>query len=250
MDFETLKDFIQRRMRMLHVYQPAMIKPLLNEGGHGSLEQVAQALLSHDQSQVEYYEKITKEMPCRVLQNHGIVEPIKEGRRTQGYKLHGAEELTSAQTNELIALCESRISEYIERRGSAIWAHRRQASGYISGTAKYDVLNRAGFHCDLCGVSADEKALEVDHIIPRAKGGTDDPSNLQALCYMCNAMKRDRDDTDLHAVRESFKHRADDCLFCEMPDDRVVDENEMAYLVRDGVPVTPRHSLGYPKTPR
>jgi ATP adenylyltransferase len=46
------------------------------------------------------------------------------------------------------------------------------------------------------GVNAEERALEVDHIVPRNKGGPDDLSNLQALCYRCNAMKRDRDDTD------------------------------------------------------
>ena len=30
----------------------------------------------------------------------------------------------------------------------------------------------------------------MDHIVPRNQGGSDDLSNLQALCFRCNAGKR------------------------------------------------------------
>ncbi|MFO8237528.1 MAG: HNH endonuclease signature motif containing protein [Prochlorococcaceae cyanobacterium] len=32
----------------------------------------------------------------------------------------------------------------------------------------------------------------MDHIVPRNQGGSDDLSNLQALCVRCNAGKRRR----------------------------------------------------------
>ena len=35
-----------------------------------------------------------------------------------------------------------------------------------------------------------QRALEVDHIVPRNQGGSDDLSNLQSLCFRCNAGKR------------------------------------------------------------
>jgi ATP adenylyltransferase len=108
-------------------------------------------------------------------------------------------------------------------------------------------LKRAKFRCELCGVSADTKALEVDHILPRNHGGTDDLSNLQALCYSCNAMKRDRDDTDFRRVKESYEQREKDCVFCEIPKERVFLENELAYAIYDNYPVTSLHTLIIPK---
>lgn len=50
------------------------------------------------------------------------------------------------------------------------------------------VLHEAGWICALCGGEADE----ADHIWPRNLGGTDDLSNLQAVCRTCNARKGDR----------------------------------------------------------
>lgn len=34
--------------------------------------------------------------------------------------------------------------------------------------------------------------LTVDHYIPKAQGGTDDPENLWVLCRACNSAKGDR----------------------------------------------------------
>lgn len=99
----------------------------------------------------------------------------------------------------------------------------------------------------MCGVSADVRALEVDHIVPHSRGGTDDPDNLQALCYRCNAMKRDRDDTDFRGVGESYEQREVGCPFCKMPKDQLVGETELAHAVRDAFPVAPLHTLVIPK---
>ena len=37
------------------------------------------------------------------------------------------------------------------------------------------------------------------------------------------------------------------CLFCEMTEDRIIDRNDLAYVIRDGFPVTPLHTLIIPK---
>jgi len=57
------------------------------------------------------------------------------------------------------------------------------------------VLDRNGFTCQMCGAVAGEPhpydanrktRLHIGHIIDKSKGGTDDPSNLRAICSVCN----------------------------------------------------------------
>ena len=242
MNYVQISDFIKNKMRMSHIYQPVMIKRLLESGGFSHQDEIAKAILQYDEAQLEYYVNITNNMVGRVLRNRGIVE-----RQQKRYSLPGYDDLTKSQISELIALCDYKIGEYIAKRGDKIWAHRNHASGYISGTIRYEVLKRANYRCELCGVSAHIKALEVDHIIPRSVGGSDDISNLQALCYSCNAMKRDRDDTDFRGLKDSYDHREDGCLFCEIDKKRVVVENELAFAIRDKFPVTNLHTLIIPK---
>lgn len=37
------------------------------------------------------------------------------------------------------------------------------------------------------------------------------------------------------------------CLFCEIPPERIIASNELAYAIRDGFPITSMHSLVIPK---
>lgn len=243
MNFEGLKEFLLKHMRMSHVYQPVMIRKLLLEGGEASIRDLAVEILVRDDSQIEYYESIVKNMVGKVLTNRHVVK--RDGKY---YRLELTETPSQTQVSELVAICEAKVEEYEQRRGEKIWSHRAKSAGYISGTVRYEVLKRAQFHCELCGISADEKALEVDHIMPRNAGGADELHNFQALCYSCNAMKRDRDDTDFRAVKTSYLEKPEDCLFCNLPNDRkVLAENSLAYAISDGFPVTEGHALIIPK---
>ena len=60
--------------------------------------------------------------------------------------------------------------------------------------------------CATCGLMPGIKMMEVDHIQPRAKGGSDDLSNLQLLCGPCNSQKHAKDDK---IFRE---HKVDEAL--------------------------------------
>ena len=46
--------------------------------------------------------------------------------------------------------------------------------------------------CRGCQFEFPFKMFEVDHVVPRSRGGTDHPDNLQLLCTPCNRIKGDR----------------------------------------------------------
>ncbi len=54
---------------------------------------------------------------------------------------------------------------------------------------RYEVLRRDNFTCRYCGAKAPDVALTVDHVVPVALGGSDDPSNLVTACGPCNSGK-------------------------------------------------------------
>ena len=223
-----------------------MLKVLLENNSEASIEQIASALLSYDQSQVEYYGLRTKQMVGKVLTNNGVVEPVKSGRRTTGFKLN-TEAMSEAHRTALVALCDDNIDDYLNKRGDALWKHRASDSGYISGSTRYNVLKRAKYRCELCGAHESQIALHVDHIIPRSKGGPDDLSNFQALCQTCNTNKRAEDDTDFRGILNSYSDRDSGCIFCNDCAGRLIAENELCFAIRDGFPVTDLHTLIIPK---
>jgi len=76
MDFDELKDFIENKMIMQHIYQPVMLKTLLKKGNKASIREIAKSFLELDESQIDYYKVITKQMPGKVLKKHNIVSEI------------------------------------------------------------------------------------------------------------------------------------------------------------------------------
>ena len=85
LSFNELETYIRDEMRMSHIYQPVMLRVLLEQGGRAEIEDIAMALLSYDRSQVEYYEIRTKNMVGKVLTRNGVIDPLKDGLRIRGY---------------------------------------------------------------------------------------------------------------------------------------------------------------------
>lgn len=59
----------------------------------------------------------------------------------------------------------------------------------VSKRTRFEVLRRDNHTCRYCGQSAPDVKLTVDHVLPVALGGNDDPTNLVAACKDCNAGK-------------------------------------------------------------
>lgn len=73
-----------------------------------------------------------------------------------------------------------------------IWnAICRVERGKVSNKMRFSIYARDGYRCCNCGDSSRYARLEIDHIIPIAKGGKTTYDNLQTLCHRCNVEKGD-----------------------------------------------------------
>jgi len=105
---------------------------------------------------------------------------VRELRNEEGYRI-----LTNNDRADL------KPGEYVLDDPKPVPAFNRS----ISKETRAFVLDRNGFTCQQCGAVAGEPhpydearttRLHIGHTIDKSQGGTDDPSNLRALCSVCN----------------------------------------------------------------
>lgn len=65
------------------------------------------------------------------------------------------------------------------------------SSSYLSERVRQQVIQRAVSRCEYCGCPLNycPDPFSIEHIIPRAAGGTDEPDNLALSCQGCNNFK-------------------------------------------------------------
>lgn len=59
----------------------------------------------------------------------------------------------------------------------------------VSKRLRFEVFRRDNNTCRYCGRAAPDVSITIDHVIPEALGGTDEPSNLVTACKDCNSGK-------------------------------------------------------------
>lgn len=105
---------------------------------------------------------------------------IRELRNEEGYQI-----LTHNDRSTL------KPGEYLLEDSKPIPAFARD----ISKETRAIVLERNGNTCQMCGAAAGEPhpydstrktRLHLGHILDKSKGGTDDVTNLRAICSVCN----------------------------------------------------------------
>lgn len=60
-----------------------------------------------------------------------------------------------------------------------------------SGRRRYKILKEGKYVCAVCG-SLNRKELTLDHIVPKAIGGSNSSRNLLCLCFHCNQLKANK----------------------------------------------------------
>lgn len=84
---------------------------------------------------------------------------------------------------------------YRERAGVS---YRATPKDWIDPDVRLSLYDRDSWICHLCSEPVvrnahfnDDYAPSLDHVIPRSKGGSDDPSNLRTAHRICNSMRQD-----------------------------------------------------------
>ena len=111
------------------------------------------------------------------------------------------------------------------------------SSNYLIGTAyqkgplyqqklKSFIFSRSNNKCVYCGA----KATEIDHIVPRAKGGTNSVYNLVASCKACNKKKSNKTLKEFGKImNKDYSHLKPK----KLPRDAAIVQSARNYMVRE-----------------
>lgn len=66
----------------------------------------------------------------------------------------------------------------------------------IGSNIRQQVYEKGGGVCAICGRPVNYEQFTIDHIVPIARGGTNEISNFQIACNVCNKLKADSLDSE------------------------------------------------------
>lgn len=145
----------------------------------GNLKQ--EKLLKYEE--IMFDEEIQRITPTYMIKVKLINTNLNGYQKTSKIKIFGED------------IVKNLINELNKRNGTfylnkEIWnAICRVERGRVSNKMRFYILERDHYRCRCCGRSQNEVDLEIDHIVPIAKGGKSTLDNLQTLCAECNKRK-------------------------------------------------------------
>lgn len=103
---------------------------------------------------------------------------VRELRNEDGYQILTHNDRTDLKRDQYLMETAVRRPAFARRISKRVRAH---------------VLERNGYTCQMCGAAAGDPdsggrpvRLHIGHIVDKSHGGSDDASNLRALCSTCN----------------------------------------------------------------
>jgi 5-methylcytosine-specific restriction endonuclease McrA len=110
-----------------------------------------------------------------------------------------------ADVDELVDKYQEKLKT--KENDKALLDQARESAGKrikVMPSIRWQVFQRDNWRCVACGKNADDHIwLEVDHILPRSKGGKNEITNYQTLCNVCNIGKSNKDNTDIRGGRKN-----------------------------------------------
>jgi hypothetical protein len=99
-------------------------------------------------------------MPIKVLKRHAVI--ASDGELVS----LNTKNLTLVQKAHIRMVCEQKLQSFVQKRGIGIWDYRLLDDDPIPDSLRFLVLKAASGRCQLCGILAKERPIDVDHIIP------------------------------------------------------------------------------------
>lgn len=120
--------------------------------------------------------------------------------------------ISLASVRERIKRADEKMERAQNAEANGIQATSRPRSARTRQERYADILKRMladrdGEVCYLCRTEVSIEDLVIEHIIPRAAGGTDDPANIGLACFPCNTRKSDSFVSMLATSGEPVYHR-------------------------------------------
>lgn len=150
----------------------------------------------YQQYLVDVPEYIMKEDEAGFYSRLGFAN-IDESVLTVEYKFVYTSGGGMAQRSFTVPMTEETIVELVRLLESKLTASAfaKEQRNLMTKKLREYIKNRDNFTCCNCGNSSHAEPnllLEIDHIIPVAKGGCTVEDNLQTLCWKCNRSKSDK----------------------------------------------------------
>ena len=94
---------------------------------------------------------------------------------------------TDGHRSKYTIFCDEEDPNWFKKRYAELKLKSKRPK--ISETDRWEVMERDNFECQICG---ERRFLQIDHIMPLAKGGSHHIDNFQTLCKKCNMAKSDK----------------------------------------------------------
>lgn len=113
-----------------------------------------------------------------------------------------------------------------------LWGNDYQQGNLYQKELRSFIFNRSGGKCVYCGA----KAEEIDHVIPRSKGGSNSTYNLVASCRSCNEKKSNL------SLKAFGKLMGKDYSHLEpkkLPKDAAIVQSARSYMIKEIANIVP-----------
>ena len=153
---------------------------------------------------------------CKTFQGHAmLVDP--ETFVTYDFEswiFEWDEAIEFSQLNESMII---RLARYGLRMPEIMVCTNYEGQGFVSGPRKPKFSRRNLFArdrntCQYCGKKCKTDDMNLDHVIPKSRGGGMNWKNIVAACIKCNDKKAARTprEANMHLIREPFVPKASD----------------------------------------